>query len=86
MLSVRGIYENGQVRLLESVQHPKPAKAIVTILEEAEPEHQEKKLGSKRDETETAEDDIRLSAVTDTSEDFLSEEELDYYLNLEELP
>ncbi|MFH1941777.1 MAG: hypothetical protein ABIL68_06695 [bacterium] len=28
--------------------------------------------------------EIELSALGDTSEDFLSEEELDYYLNLEE--
>ncbi len=34
MLSVRGIYENGQVRLLEPVPHKKQAKVIVTLLDE----------------------------------------------------
>ena len=39
MLSVRGIYENGKVRLLESVPSEKRAKVIVTILDESsEPE------------------------------------------------
>ncbi len=36
MLSVRGIYENGKVRLLEPVLGKKRAKVIVTILEEPE--------------------------------------------------
>jgi hypothetical protein len=36
MLSVRGIYENGRVRLLESVPEQKRFKVIVTILEELE--------------------------------------------------
>ena len=36
MLSVRGIYENGKVRLLEPVLSKKRAKVIVTILEELE--------------------------------------------------
>ncbi|MBF0121742.1 MAG: hypothetical protein HQK79_23170 [Desulfobacterales bacterium] len=34
MLSVRGIYENGQVRLIESLPEQKRFKVIVTILEE----------------------------------------------------
>lgn len=34
MLSVKGIYENGQVRLLEPIPFDKPAKVIVTVLEE----------------------------------------------------
>lgn len=34
MLSVRGIYENGQVRLIESIPEKKRFKVIVTILEE----------------------------------------------------
>ena len=34
MLSVKGIYENGQVRLLEPIPSDKPAKVIVTVLEE----------------------------------------------------
>ncbi len=33
----------------------------------------------------TSEQEIELSAINDVSEDFLSEEELNYYLNLEEL-
>jgi hypothetical protein len=36
MLSVRGIYENGQVRLLEPLLYPRRAEVIVTILEEAD--------------------------------------------------
>ena len=36
MLSVRGIYENGKIRLLEPVFSKKRAKVIVTILEELE--------------------------------------------------
>ncbi len=36
MLSVRGIYENGQVQLLEPIFHPKRAEVIVTVLEEAD--------------------------------------------------
>lgn len=34
MLSVKGIYENGQIRLLEPIPSKKPAKVIVTLLEE----------------------------------------------------
>lgn len=34
MLSVRGIYENGQVRLIELLPEKKRFKVIVTILEE----------------------------------------------------
>jgi len=34
---------------------------------------------------EASEQEIELSAINDVSEDFLSEEELNYYLNLEEL-
>ena len=36
-------------------------------------------------EIEVSEHEIELSAIHDTSEDFLSEEELNYYLNLKEL-
>jgi hypothetical protein len=34
MLNIRGIYENGQVRLLETIPEKKRFKVIVTILEE----------------------------------------------------
>ncbi len=34
-------------------------------------------------EAEASESDLELSAIHDTSEDFLTEEELKYYLNLE---
>jgi hypothetical protein len=34
MLSVRGIYENGKIELLEPILGKKRAKVIVTILEE----------------------------------------------------
>ena len=34
MLSVKGVYENGQVKLLEAIPYAKRAKVIVTILEE----------------------------------------------------
>ena len=34
MLSVRGIYENGKIELLEPILSKKRAKVIVTILEE----------------------------------------------------
>ena len=34
MISVRGIYENGQITLLEKISHTKKANVIVTILEE----------------------------------------------------
>ncbi|MCP4345390.1 MAG: prevent-host-death protein [Desulfobacterales bacterium] len=34
MLSVRGIYKNGQVRLLEPVPHKKQTKVIVTLPDE----------------------------------------------------
>ena len=34
MLSVKGIYDNGKVRLLEPIPSNKPAKVIVTVLEE----------------------------------------------------
>ena len=36
MLSVRGIYENGKVSLLEPILSKKRAKVIVTVLEELE--------------------------------------------------
>ena len=34
MLSIRGIYENGKIKLLEPILCKKSAKVIVTILEE----------------------------------------------------
>lgn len=34
MLSVRGVYENGQVKVLEPIPNQKRARVIVTILEE----------------------------------------------------
>ncbi len=34
MLSVKGIYENGQVYLTEPIPHKKKAKVIITILED----------------------------------------------------
>ncbi|MBF0225256.1 MAG: hypothetical protein HQK76_07350 [Desulfobacterales bacterium] len=37
------------------------------------------------EETEASEHDIELSAINDNSTDFLSKEELSYYLSLEEL-
>ena len=43
MLSVKGIYENGQVRLLEPIPSEKPAKVIVTVLEELDHEEEEEK-------------------------------------------
>ncbi len=36
MLSVRGIYENGQIRLLEPVPYKKCLNVIVTLLEQPE--------------------------------------------------
>lgn len=36
-------------------------------------------------EPEASERDVELSTVNDTSEDFLSDEELKYYLNLKDL-
>ncbi len=62
MLSVRGIYENGKVRLLEPVIGKKRAKVIVTILEEPE-------------ETEAGEQEVDINifddlvGVVDASED-----------------
>jgi hypothetical protein len=53
----------------------------VTILEETEPENRKPEGMINIRETS-----LQMSAVTDTSEDFLSKEELDYYFNLEELP
>ena len=37
------------------------------------------------DKVEASNHDIELSAINDVSDEFLSEEELNYYLNLEEL-
>lgn len=42
MLSVRGIYESGQIKLLEPIPYLKRAKVIVTIIEEAEEAESEK--------------------------------------------
>lgn len=36
MLSVKGIYENGEVKLLEKIPNTKRAKVIVTILDKEE--------------------------------------------------
>ncbi len=36
MLSIKGVYENGQVHLLEPLPFLKRAKVIVTIVEETE--------------------------------------------------
>lgn len=52
MLSVRGIYENGKVRLLEPVPGKKRAKVIVTILEEPE-------------ETEAGEQEVDINIFDD---------------------
>jgi hypothetical protein len=38
MLSVKGIYENGQVRLLEPIPSEKRVKVIVTVLDEIDRE------------------------------------------------
>ena len=43
MLSVKGIYENGRVRLLEPIPSEKRAKVIVTVLEEIDHEEKEAK-------------------------------------------
>ena len=34
MLAVRGIYENGKIRLLEPIPFKKKAKVIITIIED----------------------------------------------------
>jgi hypothetical protein len=39
----------------------------------------------KEAELEASEHEVELSSVYDTSEDFLSKEELNYYLNLKDL-
>ena len=39
----------------------------------------------KETELEASEHEVELSAIQDASEDFLSEEELNYYLNLKDL-
>ncbi len=41
MLSVRGIYENGNIHLLDPVPGHKKAKVIVTIVEEIMPDDAE---------------------------------------------
>ena len=43
MLSVKGIYENGKVHLLEPIPSEKRAKVIVTVLEELDHEEEEAK-------------------------------------------
>ena len=43
MLSVRGVYENEQVRLLEPIPSKKRVKVIVTVLEELDHEEGEAK-------------------------------------------
>ena len=43
MLSVKGIYENGQVRLIDHITYVKRAKVIVTVLKEIDPEEEEAK-------------------------------------------
>jgi hypothetical protein len=37
MLSVKAIYENGKVTLLEEVHRDKPTRAIVTLLDDEQP-------------------------------------------------
>lgn len=44
MLSVKGIYENGEVRLLEEIPNTKRAKVIVTILDKEEGDQEEPDL------------------------------------------
>ncbi len=39
----------------------------------------------KETDIEASEHEVELSAINDVSEDFLSEEEVSYYLNLKEL-
>ncbi len=43
MLSVKGIYENGKVHLLEPIPSEKRAKVIVTVLDEIDREEVEAK-------------------------------------------
>ena len=43
MLSVKGIYENGKVHLLEPIPSAKRAKVIVTVLDEIDREEAEAK-------------------------------------------
>jgi len=40
MFSVKAMYENGQVTLLEKIPNVRRAKVIVTVLEENEPMEQ----------------------------------------------
>jgi hypothetical protein len=45
MLSVKGIYEEGKVKLLEKVQSAKRSKVIITFVEDMDL-NEEEKLGS----------------------------------------
>ena len=45
MLSVRGIFENGKLRLNEKIDIPKPVEVIVTFLDNV---HSEKKINLKQ--------------------------------------
>jgi len=66
------VLPDGHLYCPQELAHKKNArfKVIVTFEETA---------------VEASEQEIELSAINDVSEDFLSAEELNYYLNLEEL-
>lgn len=43
MFAVKGVYENGQVKLLEKVERQDPCEVVVTFLEDSEDEETRRK-------------------------------------------
>ena len=88
------IYQDGRVVLKEPIDLKVSHKAIVTILDEKAdlPEISETALLSEqalaadwnKPEEETTESAIEIASITDLSDDFLSPEEVDYYLQLDD--
>lgn len=88
------VFKDGRVLLKEPLNLKVSHKAIVTILDEkaelgeanTDALRSERALTEERIKPEEAatEPEIELASATDIADDFLSEEEINYYLQLEE--
>ena len=77
MQTIEALYENGSVIFLKTPV-VKRAKVLVTFLDDVD-----KNWLKKPDEASDA--DIELSTLADIEEDYLTDEEVEYYMKLETL-
>ncbi len=83
MLTVEAIYDNGKITLLEKPR-VKKARILITFLDDAPVKTPSPQQAFVVPIIEASEQDVEYAAASDTGEDYLSEEEVAYYLKLEE--